>query len=196
MHKVLSVVLVGLLAAIGLVVPACFDSDTHHQTILSPMHGHHSGPNDDDGGVIYIPPNDSRGNAPDFDTMMQRLIDDEMATQYFKSFKATVCGTKINLHYCQIEILEPPMIQAIPAKLVSYDIVCNAPTCSISLTDQYVYIRTTNSNEEGMAIVAGSGPFENALEYTAATGYGFSESSEILASLSYTFNLARVMRGT
>ncbi|KAG0360064.1 hypothetical protein BG005_011579 [Podila minutissima] len=194
MHKVLTVVLVGLLAAIGSAVPACFDSDTHHQTILSSTHGHHSGPNDDDDGVIYIPPNDSRSNAPDLDTMMQRLIDDEMATQYHqaqyvKSLKATVCGTKINLHYCQIEILEPPTIHVIPAKLVSYDIVCNTPTCSISLKDQYVYIRTTHSDEEGMTIVAGSGPFENAVEYTAATGYGFSESSETLASLSYTFNL-------
>ncbi|KAG0341703.1 hypothetical protein BG000_008264 [Podila horticola] len=126
--------------------------------------------------------------------MMQRLIDDEMATQYHdaryaESFKAIVCGSKINLHYCRIEILEPPTIQVIPANLVSNDIYCNTPTCSISLTDHYVYIRTTHSNEEGMTIVAGSGPFDDAVEFTAATGYGFSESSETLASLSYTFNL-------
>ncbi|KAG0089058.1 hypothetical protein BGZ93_005944 [Podila epicladia] len=193
MHKVLSVILVGLLLTTGPAVPACFDSNTHHQTIFSPIHGHRSDPHDD-GGIIYIPPNDSRGNAPELETMMQRLITDEMATQYHQalyveSLNATVCGTKINLHYCQIEILEPPTIHVIPAKLISFDVFCNTPTCSISLTDQYVYIRTTHSDEKGMMIVAGSGPFENAVEYTAATGYGFSDSSETLASLSYTFSL-------
>ncbi|KAG0030593.1 hypothetical protein BGZ81_002458 [Podila clonocystis] len=194
MRKVLSVVLVGLLATIGSAVPACFDSDTHHQTILSPIHGLNLDPDGGDGSIIYIPPSDSRSNAPDLDTRMQRLIDDEMATQYHRaqyveSLKATVCGTKINLHFCQIEILEPPTIQVIPANLVSSDIYCNTPTCSVSLTDHYVYIRTTNSNEKGMTIVAGSEPFEDAVEFMATNGYGFSESSETLVSLTYTFNL-------
>ncbi|KFH67390.1 hypothetical protein MVEG_06123 [Podila verticillata NRRL 6337] len=49
--------------------------------VSSHARGHNSD-RDDDGGDIYIPPSNSR-RGTDLDTMMQSLIDDEMATIYY-----------------------------------------------------------------------------------------------------------------
>jgi len=193
MRKVLPVILVALLATMGSAVHD-FDFGAHHQNIFSHARGHQPDPDDDD-GVIYIPPSESR-RGTDLDTTMQNLIDDEMATiyhpaKYVKSLKDKLCNQKTSLYNCQIEILEEPTIQVIPTRLISRDLYCNTRACSISFMDHEVDIWTTHTTEHGLKMEAGAEPFNAGVEFTASAGYGFSADSRTFASLAHTFHLRR-----
>lgn len=194
--------IVGLLAALASAAPACFDTNAHEQEVFfnhagGPHRKLPAHPKDDDGGIIYLPPQKARNNY-NLDAMMEELIREEMTTtyhpeKYLRSLVDTLCSEKENgdiVYNCKIDILSRPLIRIIPSKAVSREIICSTPTCSIGLEDS-VSVATTHSDEVSLSITAGAKPFEIGMEFMTAAGYGYSQTTQESTALKYDFHLVQ-----
>ncbi|KAI9237003.1 MAG: hypothetical protein BYD32DRAFT_461969 [Podila humilis] len=140
------------------------------KNVSSHARGHNSD-RDDDGGDIYIPPSNSR-RGTDLDTMMQSLIDDEMATIYHPQ------NTRTN----DFSDPDPPHLAR---PLLQHSCLQH------SFADHGVDIQTIHTAENALKMEAGAEPLDAGVEFKASAGYGFSADSRTLACLSYTFHLQR-----
>ncbi|KAK3845377.1 MAG: hypothetical protein J3R72DRAFT_436609 [Linnemannia gamsii] len=191
MRTVLSLTLVGLLAAIGYAAPLCVESNARLQEVFTPVssHVHHWKPESDD-GIVYLPPGRSR-KVMDLDAIMQEAIDREMKidyhhAEYLESLTAELCSRN-NLLFCQVEILDTPTIQVIPAEPISRYFVCSTSTCTLTITRSLI-VSTTHSGGDGL-VGASSKPFAVGVSFTVSAGYGFSSTSEAPITLTYSTEL-------
>ncbi|KAG0335102.1 hypothetical protein BG000_007784 [Podila horticola] len=208
MRKVFSLALVGLFTSIASAAPVCVASDALGQVVLS----HDSLEAEDvlkpkDDGIIYLPPRRSR-RAIDLDAEMRDLISREMefsysGSEYISGAAQELCtGGPHGETYmpsvdelCGVQILTNPVIQVIPARQISRDIICTTPRgCSICL-EETVTISTTHSVEIGMSFEVSSKPFGVGVSFTTSIGYGFSHTSETSTALQYCFDLELGDRG-
>ncbi|KAH7052672.1 hypothetical protein BKA57DRAFT_456207 [Linnemannia elongata] len=95
---------------------------------------------------------------------------------------------------CDLSILSTPIIEVIPTKRLSENILCTTETCTIGYHDT-VTISTTHSEEVGLSAETSSMPFGMGVSFTVSTSLGFSETNEESATYSYEFNLRKGEKG-
>ncbi|KAK3812541.1 MAG: hypothetical protein J3R72DRAFT_462796 [Linnemannia gamsii] len=200
MRNILSLALIGLLAAIGSTAPACFNPAARHQDAFSCFsHGYRSNPHEKD-GIIYLPPTRSRQGG-DLEAMMQDLINQEMGIKYHSAEYEKALLDELMIYHDwyhflapRVEIHSNPTISVIPAHQVSEEIYCSTPTCRITL-QKTVGVSTTHSTELGFTTEVSGKPFGVGVSFSTSTTFGFSETMEESTSLSYEFDLVQGDRG-
>ncbi|KAF9079407.1 hypothetical protein BGX23_004169, partial [Mortierella sp. AD031] len=207
MGKTLSIVLLGLLAAVGSAAPLCLNSASPSQEVFGGIHGngirvyHPLDSVVDDqkkkGPVIYLSPNRARMPV-DLNNEMQKIIDKEMdikvnSVKYTDSLQDSICNNPpdgFRYYHCKVDVLSKPTIEVIPVRQLSDDILCSTGTCTAGLHET-VSISTTHSIEAGISIEASAAPFGMGVTFTTSLSYGLSETTEKSTTLSYEFDLAR-----
>ncbi|KAF9082818.1 hypothetical protein BGX23_012040 [Mortierella sp. AD031] len=175
MHKALSLVLLGLLAAIGSSALYPGSSSAPNQEVFSHV-GHHVNPpptNTSVTGIIYLTQQKFR-TLSDMDSRMKEVIAKEM------DFQA--------------EIIFLPEIELIPTRHVSKEIVCSTTSCTVGLHES-VSVSTTHSFEASFLVEIGAKPFGVGMSFTASLGYGYSKTNEVSTQLSYEFTTDKGDRG-
>ncbi|KAF9094445.1 hypothetical protein BGX23_002108 [Mortierella sp. AD031] len=209
MVKTLSLVLLGLLAAIGSAAPLqCPDPASFSQKVFGSTHGNgiriHDRPStpvfaDGDTGIIYLSP-DRTHSRTDLNARMQRIIENDIgisyrAGDYLDALKEYICthpypGQSYRLVDCNIDVLSAPVIKVIPAKRLSKTLDCPNDSCSIGFTES-VSVSTTHSVETGISMGTSATPFGLGVSFTNSLGYGYSQTKEESVALDFTFNLLR-----
>ncbi|KAF9987374.1 hypothetical protein BGZ75_000684 [Mortierella antarctica] len=111
---------------------------------------------------------------------------------YHQAFMQEFCSRLTP--YCRIEVLTPPVIEVIPVRRLSDDILCTTTTCTIGYHDT-TSVTTTHSAEVGFSATTSAKPFGMGVEFTVSASYGFSEAREESTTLSYEFNLEKGEKG-
>ncbi|KAG0373960.1 hypothetical protein BGX24_011021 [Mortierella sp. AD032] len=92
-------------------------------------------------------------------------------------------------YYCVVDVLTTPIIELIPAKQVSREIVCSTPSCLIGLF-QFVTVASTHSTEVGFSVETGPKPFAAGLTLSKPfLGYDYSATNQEVTQLDHQLKL-------
>lgn len=213
MGKISTLVLLGLLAAIGAAAPGCRRPSSPHQEIF--YHNGHpvlegslasfDGGRDADGGIIYLPPNTQGTTPAELEETFEDIIKSKMGFTFSSypwavAYEAELCRRMYDkdhrLFNCIVINRSLASIKALPVRTLSGEVICDdQPTCTVIQTAS-VQVSTTHSADTGLPAEMSATSFSKSVRFDDPSAtYGFNVTKASSMFVTYLFDLPRGQTG-